>query len=159
MSLRLAVSSAVLLALIWLVLARELAPAVGVLAVAAALWTLRRTAAPRLHRLRWSRLPPLAATFLWQSLAGGIDVTRRILAPAMPLAPGLVTLRLALPDEGARVLLALLVSLMPGTLAARLEGDALTLHVLDLRLPVEAETRRIERLIGRLYGADATPAS
>lgn len=150
MSLRLALASAVLLALLWLMLAREAAAAVGAVAVAVALWTLARTAAPA-GRLRWARVPPLAAAFLWQSLAGGIDVTRRILAPAMPLAPGLVTLRLALPDEGARVLLALLVSLMPGTLAARLHGDRLTLHVLDLRLPIESETRRIEHLIARLY--------
>jgi multicomponent Na+:H+ antiporter subunit E len=151
MSLRLALASAVLLALLWLMLAREAAAAVGAVAVAVALWTLARTAAPGAGRLRWARVLPLAAAFLWQSLAGGIDVTRRILAPAMPLAPGLVTLRLALPDEGARVLLALLVSLMPGTLAARLQGDRLTLHVLDLRLPIEAETRRIEHLIARLY--------
>lgn len=157
--------AALAFALVWLMLARAPAGApaidalaVGALAVGAALWTLRRTAAADAGRLRWARMPALAAVFLWESLAGGVDVARRILSPGMPLQPGLITLRLSLADEGARVLLALLVSLMPGTLAARLDGAALTLHALDLRLPIEAETRRIERLIAGLYGVGDEPA-
>jgi multicomponent Na+:H+ antiporter subunit E len=153
--------AALAFALIWLTLVRGPAGAAGldawvagVLAVGAALWTLHRGAPPAGATLRWTHLPALVALFLWQSLAGGVDVARRVLSPRMPLQPGLVVLRLALPDEGARVLLALLVSLMPGTLAARLEGSTLTLHALDLRLPVEAETRRIERRIAGLYGLD-----
>lgn len=147
------------LLLVWLALARAPggALAVGAVAIVAALWTLRRTAGARGTVLRLRHLPRLAVMFLWQSIAGGVDVARRILSPAMPLRPGLITLRLALHGEGARVLLALLVSLMPGTLAARLDGDALTLHVLDLDLPIESETRRIEQLIGRVYGADEAP--
>lgn len=156
---RLALAAAAL-TLAWLMLVRDPvrglaidAWVVGAAAIGAALWTLRRTAAGGAGRLRWSRIAPLAAVFLWQSLAGGVDVARRVLSPAMPLQPGLVTLRLTLPDEGARVLLALVVSLMPGTLAARLEGNRLTLHALDLALPVEADTRRIEGEIARLFGA------
>lgn len=154
MSLTRPVIAAVLLALVWLLLARDPASAaVGVLAVAAALWTWRRTAAAG-ARLRLARLPRFAAVFVRDSLRGGIDVAQRIGSPDMRLQPGLVTLRLALPDEGARVLLAVVVSLMPGTLAARLEADELTLHALDLRMPIEAETRALEREVARLYGMD-----
>lgn len=158
--------AAVVFALVWLTLVRVPADApmpdawvVGVLAIGAALWTLHHGAMPIGASLRWTRLPALVALFLWQSLAGGVDVTRRVLSPRMSLRPGLIVMRLALTDEGARVLLALLVSLMPGTLAARLDGTTLTLHALDLRLPVEAETRHIEHLIAGLYGLDDRSAA
>jgi multicomponent Na+:H+ antiporter subunit E len=146
------------LALTWVVLARG-GPgwlAAGIAAVGAALWTLRSTAAFDGARLRWLRLPAFLAFFVQHSIRGGLDVARRIISPDMRLQPGLVTLDLALPTEGARVLLALVVSLMPGTLAARLEGERLTLHALDLSSPIEADTRRIEREVARLFGADRT---
>lgn len=150
--------AAAALALTWLALARG-GPgwlAAGIAAVGAALWTLRATAAFDGVPLRWSRLPAFLAFFVRHSIRGGLDVTRRIVSPDMRLQPGLVTLDLALPTESARVLLALVVSLMPGTLAARLEGERLTLHALDRSLPVEADTRRIEREIARLFGAERT---
>lgn len=143
---------AALLALVWSALARG-GPgwiAAGVVAVAAAWATLRVTAAPAQARLRWRRLPRFLMFFVAHSLRGGLDVARRVLAPDMRLQPGLVTIRTALPTEGARVLLALAVSLMPGTLAARLQGDELTLHALDAQAAVEEETRRIEREIAAL---------
>jgi len=55
------------------------------------------------------------------------------------------------------VLLALLVSLMPGTLAARLEGGRLTLHALDTRLPIASEVRRLEALVAALYASAPEP--
>ena len=147
--------AAAALALVWLALARG-GPgwlAAGAVAVGAALWTLRATAPCGGARLRWTRLPAFLAFFVRHSLRGGFDVARRIVSPDMRLLPGLVTFDLTLPTEGTRVLLALVVSLMPGTLAARLEGNRLTLHALDLALPVEADARRIEREIARLFGA------
>lgn len=146
-----------LLLLLWWVLARPTglpgidAWVVGLLAVLWALGLLRRFARPPPRCLRWRRLPGLLAAFLWHSLAGGIDVTRRILSPRMRLRPGLLTLDSNLDDERDRVLLLLLVSLMPGTLGVRLEGRSLTLHALDLDLPVEEEVRGLERRIIGLY--------
>jgi len=144
-------------ALVWLILARG-APAglaAGAIAVGAALWTWRRTASAGGAQLRWSRLAAFAALFVGQSLRGGIDVARRVLSPNMRLQPGLRTVQLTLPGEGPRVLLALVVNLMPGTLAVRLDGDRLTVHALDVGSPVQAETRRLEHAVGRLFGADA----
>lgn len=145
-----------LFALVWAALARG-GPgwlAAGAVGVAAAWATLRVTAAPPQARLCWRRLPRFLAFFVGHSLAGGLDVARRVLAPDMRLQPGLVTIRTALPTEGARVLLALAVSLMPGTLAARVNGDELTLHALDAQAAVEEETRRIEREIAALFEAE-----
>ena len=159
---------ALALGLVWLLLLRQ--PGVwpgadgwvlGALAVALALWARRRCSAPALPApsLRWRALPRLLGVFVWQSLWGALDVTRRVCSPRMPLQPGLLELELRLPSEGQQVLLALLVSLMPGTLAARLEGGRLTLHALDTRLPVEAEVRHLEGLIAALYAPSPSSGS
>jgi multicomponent Na+:H+ antiporter subunit E len=144
-------------ALVWLALARG-GPgglAAGAIALGAALWTWGRIAIAPRTRLRWLRLPVFAALFVRESLRGGVDVARRIVSPDMRLRPGLITMTLTLPGEGPRVLLALVVSLLPGTLAVRLEGDRLTLHALDVGSPVQSELRRIEDAIARLFGAGA----
>ncbi|BAO83050.1 multisubunit Na+/H+ antiporter, MnhE subunit [Serpentinimonas maccroryi] len=175
-------AAALALAGVWLLLLRQ--PGVwpgadgwllGALAVALALWARQRCMAVAGHvhgpactlptdflpspRLRWRALPRLLGVFAWQSLLGALDVTRRVCTPRMPLQPGLLELPLHLPDEGQQVLLALLVSLMPGTLAARLEDGRLTLHALDTRLPIESEVRRLEALVAALYASAPAPAT
>lgn len=154
-NLRATAIGAALLAVIWAALARG-GPGwllAGAVAVAAATITLRTTAPPAGTRLRWGRLPRFVAFFVVHSIRGGLDVARRIVSPDMRLQPGCITLPTALPTEGARVLLALAAGLMPGTLVARLDGDTLTLHALDLSASVEEETRRLEREIGALFEA------
>jgi len=145
-------------AALWWVLVREPTglPAidawlVGGIAVLLAVMLFRHMARPPLRRLRWRRLPGLLVAFLWYSLTGGIDVTRRILSPRLRLRPGFATLESTLDDDRDRVLLLLLVSLMPGTLGVRLEGRRLTLHALDLDLPIEVEMRDLERRIDGLF--------
>ena len=44
------------------------------------------------------------------------------------------------------------VSLLPGTLAARLDGDQVELHLLDAGEDPEPELRRLEQAIARLSG-------
>lgn len=146
--------AAALYALLWWILSRETGAALafGALAVAAALLASRRLGARAPAALRWRRLPRFAALFVWQSVRGGVDIALRAFSPDMRLRPGLVVVRLSLADEGLRAAVALVVSLLPGTIAVRLEGERLTLHALDLRLPVEAEVRRFEGEIGALFG-------
>jgi multicomponent Na+:H+ antiporter subunit E len=106
---------------------------------------------PRLSwRWGWRGALRFGWGFLWGSLRGGIDVARRALHPRMPLRPGLVRLVLKLPEGGARVFLALVVSLLPGTLSVRLEGDELVVHGLDVGMGVEGEVRKVERLVARM---------
>lgn len=120
---------------------------VGVL-VALAAW---RLAAPRpTVALRWRRLPRFFAWFVAQSVRGGLDVARRAVARDMRLAPGLVEVDLGMRAEGAQVLIALVASLLPGTLVVRIEGRRLRLHALDTRLPIEDEARRLADEVDRL---------
>ena len=146
------VRSALAFALIWWLLARgtPLWAAAGAAGVLAALAALRLAAPAPSVAVRWSRLPRFFAWFVVQSVAGGLDVARRATARDMRLAPGLVEVDLGERAEGAQVLVALVVSLLPGTLAVRLDGRTLRLHALDTRLPVEQEVRRLAREVDRL---------
>jgi multicomponent Na+:H+ antiporter subunit E len=97
------------------------------------------------------------AFFLAASVRGGFDVARRSLTPALPIDPGYVDYEVRLPDGPGVVMLAGTVSLLPGTLSTRLDGKRLRLHVLDLGLPTEATTRRLEERIGELFGTPLEP--
>lgn len=145
--------AAMLYALLWWVLSRDAGAALffGALAVAAAASASRRLGAREPGTLRWARVPRFAALFVWQSLRGGTDIALRVFSPDMRLRPGLVVVRLMLADQGMRALLALVVSLLPGTIAVRLEGAQLTLHALDRQLPLEAEVRRFEGELAALF--------
>lgn len=103
-------------------------------------------------RLRPWVLPGFAAWFLWNSLRGGLDVAWRALQPRMPLQPGFLRYKLALPPGPGRVFLVNCVSLLPGTLSADIDGDELVLHALDVGANVIAETREAERRVEILYG-------
>jgi multicomponent Na+:H+ antiporter subunit E len=108
-------------------------------------------------------LRPLAALqfgvyFLLHSVRAGFDVAWRALHPRLPIAPGMASFELRLTDPASRVLLANVLSLLPGTLAVELEHGTLHLHLLDKRLPAEPSLRELERRIARLQGValDAT---
>ena len=92
--------------------------------------------------------------FAYQSLAGATDVAQRALRPAMPLHPGLVRYRLRLPPGVCRVSLANVVSMLPGTLSAELDGDELVIHALDTRQDLHAMVRDLEPRIAAVFGLE-----
>lgn len=88
--------------------------------------------------------------FLWRSLAGAFDVALRAIRPGVPVTPSLVTYRLRVTGP-ARVFFVNALSLLPGTLAADLRGDVVTVHVLGgsvqgARLP------DLEEYVARIFG-------
>lgn len=106
--------------------------------------------------------PPLSLTALlrflpWfarQSAAGAIDVARRALHRDMPLQPGLVRHRTALPAGGARAALANAISMLPGTLSADLDDDELVIHALDVEQDLNAMLRDLEARISAVFGVE-----
>jgi multicomponent Na+:H+ antiporter subunit E len=90
--------------------------------------------------------------FLWHSLLGGIDVSRRALSPRCPLDPALVFHPLRLPPGPARVFLVNTINLLPGTLSAELMEDWLTVHMLDARLTNVMELQRVEEHVAAVFG-------
>ena len=89
--------------------------------------------------------------FMWESLKGGTDVALRVLGPRMRIDPGLRTYRTGLTRPGAQVLFLDMVSLLPGTLSADIEGDNVLIHALDRSTDLEPELQRLERRIAALF--------
>jgi multicomponent Na+:H+ antiporter subunit E len=145
---------AVILALLWWIIAQGQAGAwlIGLPAVALAAMAsiyLGRTALPRISL---AGLPGFVALFLRESLRGGLHVACRTLAPQLRIRPGFKNYRLQLSEPSARVLMINCASLLPGTLAARLNGDQLELHLRDAGEDPEPELLRLEQAIARLFG-------
>ena len=144
------------LAALWWVIAGG-APAswiVGGPAVLAAAWAVGRLGTGTGIRLSMAGLLRFLPFFIGESLRGGVDVALRTLAPRLRVTPGFLRYRTRLCAPAARVFLANCVSLLPGTLAAELEGDWLTIHALSTEADNEAELRRLERAVARLFSQD-----
>ncbi len=120
---------------------------------------LATVASLKLTPSRGWRIRPLgalryAAFFVHQSVAGGFDVALRAVRPSLPLDPEVLRYGLRLEPEHARVLLADTISLLPGTLSSGIEEDTLTMHVLDVSLPVAESMRAVEERVADLFGLD-----
>jgi multicomponent Na+:H+ antiporter subunit E len=143
----------ILFAGIWFVIAQGQADAwlIGVPAVILAAmvsFSLSRNALPRLSV---GGLFHFTVMFLRESIRGGIDVTRRTLSPVLQIQPGFIRYPLVLEVPLQRVLFVNCVSLLPGTLASRLDEDVLELHLLDTGQDPVPQLRRIEQSIARVF--------
>lgn len=90
-------------------------------------------------------------------LRGAVDVSRHSLSPRK-LQPGLITWRTYLPKGQPRQLFAVAITLLPGTLTARILGDVLTVHALNPSNATRAEIAALEAHIAALYRLDCKEA-
>ena len=93
-----------------------------------------------------------APWFLKEIFVSAWALGRRLLARDPGFSPGVVCYPLRLESEGARAAFMNAVTLTPGTLSARLHGDALEVHALDADEDVAAALAPLEGRVGRLYG-------
>jgi multicomponent Na+:H+ antiporter subunit E len=103
--------------------------------------------------LRVVALPAFLALFLRESIRGGLDVALRTLGPRLRVEPGFRRYRLRIGHPSARVLLINCIGLLPGTLAADLDGDHAELHLLDTAVDPTPSLRQLEQAIAGLFGA------
>jgi len=89
-------------------------------------------------------------SFITLSIMSGVDVLRRTFAPVPRINPGMVAYKTTLQGS-ARILLANMISLQPGTLSADLTEETILIHVLDTEMPVESNIRDLERRIARIF--------
>ena len=145
--------SAAGLAVIWLGLCGPSLESwyVGAPAVLAAAWAATRFPASPPLGLRLSGLIPFALHFLRESVVGGWDVARRVLAPEMRIMPGHVAYRTSLPPGPARHLMLSTISLLPGTLSAGIDGDCIDVHAIDTSDNPDAALRRLEQRVAGLF--------
>lgn len=88
---------------------------------------------------------------VWRSVVGGIDVSRRALwLPRADIAPEWREHTTELESDAARVALAFVMNLMPGTLSARLDGARMDVHVISPDLDVSGSIAGLERRIRRI---------
>lgn len=92
--------------------------------------------------------------FLWNSLRGAVDVAARALHPGLPIDPAVLRYEMQLDSTAARVLMANSVTLLPGTLSADVEGNILSVHVLNVSGPVMETLGTLERHITELVRHD-----
>ncbi|MEH6647231.1 MAG: Na+/H+ antiporter subunit E [Sulfitobacter sp.] len=86
-------------------------------------------------------------------LRGAVDVSWRSLSPRA-LQPGLIPWRTYLPKGRPRQLFAVAITLLPGTLTARIVDDVLTVHALNPSNATQAEIAALEAHIAALYRLD-----
>lgn len=101
------------------------------------------------------RLRPLGVLafvpyFFVTAMRGGWDVARRAYFPVKgSVDPGFLTVPLN-DDIRQTLLLAWIISLLPGTASCEIKDRTLLVHVLDQKLPVEAEIADVQRRISRM---------
>ncbi|MBY6033187.1 Na+/H+ antiporter subunit E [Marinobacter daepoensis] len=142
-----------LLAVWWaLTLGEPSALGFGLVVAVLAAWLSVLLFPPSGYRLSLPGLVRFAGYFLVKSLTAGLDVARRLLKPVVDVHPGQIRVRLRLPDGSPRWLLANTLSLMPGTLSVRFEGEWLWLHCLDTRQAVIRDVRTTEARVATVFG-------
>lgn len=129
----------------------------GLAAVAAGGLLLRFLGGGGRVRVRPGGLGAFVPYFARQSFLGGLDVARRALSPGLPLTPGLLAHRVSLPPGLPRVFFANALSLLPGTLSARLRDDRLTVHLLVHGPEAEERVRELESRVARVFGVSTGP--
>jgi len=125
------------LAALWLILSghyNAFMLALGTASVAMCVWLSRRmgVADEEVHPMRL-RLLPLLRYWLWlvgQIALSALDVARRVLDPALPIDPVMVTLPLDQRTDIGRTTYANSITLTPGTVCVDLGDDFVRVHAL-----------------------------
>lgn len=149
----------VLLGLLWWILTEGVSPGwyYGVVATAAALVLSLRLSPPEAQRGRYvTRAGPtlrLVVWFLAQSVRGGIDVSRRILARHVDVRAEIQRHPVHLPPGNQRQLALVMMNLMPGTLVLSMGKDTALIHVLDSRIAAADLWAQLQRRIAAAAGA------
>ena len=124
---------------------------IGLPAIAGALFLVRRLAPANIRALSARGTLGFIPYFLRESLRGGWNVARATLSPRMQLSPAFIDYRISLDNDRARIFFTNCVSLLPGTLAARLDGCDLRVHVLDDRSDAFRELEELEMRIAAIF--------
>jgi multicomponent Na+:H+ antiporter subunit E len=146
------------LALLWLgwsghytplLLGLGLASCVAVVLLAQRMRILDREGTPLELALR---LPFYAPWLLWQVFKANVDVSRRILSPRVPIQPRVVRVKTSQETDLGRVVYANSITLTPGTVSLRVEGDEIIVHALTRKAAEELLEGSMDRRVTRTEG-------
>ena len=151
-----ALQTAALLTVLWWILASNAGWDFGVAAIAVStLVALAFPPAPERRSLRG--LGRLIGYFCKESLLAGVQVARLAFKIRPALQPALRDHPLHLPAGPARTLFVMLISLLPGTLSADLDGELVRVHVLSTEL--DSDLAPLEELVAALFVIPLTEAA
>ncbi len=88
--------------------------------------------------------------FLITALRGGWDVARRVFFRTVPVDPGFITIEHG-PDPRKTLILAWVISLLPGTASCLISERTIVVHVLDKKLPVTEEILELQNRIDEIF--------
>jgi multicomponent Na+:H+ antiporter subunit E len=97
-------------------------------------------------------LAQFAWFFILESLRGGVDVSRRVVAPDIRVDPVFYDYSMQLQIPHAQQLFISSISLLPGTLCADLNNNQIHIHTLDQHMDTAQGIRRLEFLVGKIFG-------
>jgi multicomponent Na+:H+ antiporter subunit E len=127
----------------------------GAAAVVVATAASIRVAPPRrTPRPRILGVCRLVGFFARGSIVGGIDVARRALDPRLPIAPGIVEVRLEHQDDRVRAGVVAVVSMLPGTVAATVGPRTMVVHGLDVGQEIQGRVSQAEHRVADALGLD-----
>ena len=109
---------------------------------------------------RWSLMGLLRflPVFAWYNMRGALEVAILALDPRRRPDPVLLSFPLRLPPGPARVFMANLINLVPGTLSTRLTADGIEIHVLSASASVIRTLTILERRVAHLFALGRLPA-
>ena len=91
--------------------------------------------------------------WLWLLLEifkAGIDVTRRVWSPSMPISPTMYILKASQPGELGQVIYANSITLTPGTVAVRLDGGDILVHAIAREVGDDLASGEMDRRVAEL---------
>ncbi len=88
----------------------------------------------------------------WQIIKANIDVARCILDPALPISPTVFKVKASQKSEVGKVMYANSITLTPGTISMRLEGDEIEVHALTREAAEELQQGEMDRRVSAVEG-------
>jgi multicomponent Na+:H+ antiporter subunit E len=90
--------------------------------------------------------------FIVESLRGGLDVSRRVLASEPRVSPAFFDYSMRLHAAPAQQLFISSISLLPGTLCADRDDKLLRIHALDKDMDTTPAIKQLELRVARVFG-------
>ncbi|MCB1742274.1 MAG: Na+/H+ antiporter subunit E [Gammaproteobacteria bacterium] len=93
----------------------------------------------------------LALSFVADSVRGSLDVAARALRRDPGIEPEVVRFPISLKSPLAKLVFAHAITLVPGTLTARMSKNWIDVHLVDARQPWQVELPRLERRVADVF--------
>ena len=89
---------------------------------------------------------------IWQIVKSGIDVSRIILSPSLPISPTLINVTASQKSVVGIVTYANSITLTPGTVSVEVEDDEITVHALTREGAMDLAVGEMDRMVARFDG-------